>query len=78
MQKVLYKHINSAALQASENRTWIQCFCGNDNGRLIKCYCQISPLRYAALGMTNLVLLECLILVSLHMRRSTPKLKLGG
>ncbi len=30
MQKVLYKHINSAALQAAENRNWIRCFCGND------------------------------------------------
>jgi hypothetical protein len=51
-EKVLYKHINSAVLQAAENRNWIRCLRGNDNVRLITCCGQISRLRCAALEMT--------------------------
>ena len=42
---MLYKHVNSAALQAAENRNWIRCFRRNDNGRLITFGGQVSPLR---------------------------------
>ena len=53
MQKVLYKHVNSTALQAAENRTWIRCLRGNYNGRLITCCGQIYRLCCAPLEMTG-------------------------
>jgi hypothetical protein len=74
MQKVLYKHISSAALQAAENRNWIPHQVRNDRCGIDSIRGQIPRLRPAPIVL-RLTPNWCGAALGMTWREGTVKIK---